>query len=132
MTRTRLANHDVGNGGCIASFKGLRLGDREKPLRRWLTVLHLRRDRSRELAEKKKGTALKQHGRRCCEVCMFDYAARGAGFIECHHVRPVETLEGGTLTRLQNLALLCANCHRMIHARRPWLTPAELQTQLAV
>ena len=27
---------------------------------------------------------------------------------------------GGT-TRLRDLALVCANCHRMLHRRRPWL-----------
>jgi hypothetical protein len=33
----------------------------------------------------------------------------------------------GQKTRLADLALLCANCHRMIHARRPWLTLDELR-----
>ena len=35
--------------------------------------------------------------------------------------RPVSESEG-VKTRLSDLALVCANCHRMIHARRPWLS----------
>ena len=30
-------------------------------------------------------------------------------------------------TRLDDLALVCANCHRMIHARRPWLSLKALR-----
>ncbi|WP_352230624.1 MULTISPECIES: HNH endonuclease [Asaia] len=36
-------------------------------------------------------------------------------------------IEPGTKTKLSDLALLCANCHRMIHARRPWLSLDELR-----
>lgn len=31
---------------------------------------------------------------------------------------------------LDDLALVCANCHRMIHASRPWLTMDELRGTL--
>jgi 5-methylcytosine-specific restriction protein A len=55
------------------------------------------------------------------------YGVRGRGFIEVHHLRPLHTLKPGTKTKLQDLALVCANCHRMIHARRPWLTLNELK-----
>ncbi|MBV9223999.1 MAG: HNH endonuclease [Acidobacteriaceae bacterium] len=101
-----------------------------------MTVLHRKRERSRQLVEKRKEAALKETGKLSCEACGFDFAARygkrGVGFIECHHTKPVETLGDGTPTHLSDLALLCANCHRMIHAKRPWLTIAELKTCLAV
>jgi 5-methylcytosine-specific restriction protein A len=42
----------------------------------------------------------------------------------------VETLGDGMATKLSDLALLCANCHRMIHARRPWLSMDELRAYL--
>jgi 5-methylcytosine-specific restriction protein A len=29
-----------------------------------------------------------------------------------------------------DLRLLCANCHRMVHAKRPWLTMEELAAVL--
>jgi hypothetical protein len=32
----------------------------------------------------------------------------------------------GQKTKLQDLALVCANCHRMLHRRRPWLSIKEL------
>lgn len=96
-----------------------------------VTKLHRQRERSRKLVERKKDVAIKATGRLACEVCGFEYLARygerGRGFIECHHTKPIETLGDGTPTKLADLTLLCANCHRMIHARRPWLTVMELR-----
>ena len=98
---------------------------------RILTRLHRSRERSPELIAKKKASALKVHGRLQCESCSFDfeaqYGSRGAGFIEAHHTKPLHTLSPGDKTRLEDLALLCSNCHRMVHARRPWLTVEELK-----
>ena len=54
-----------------------------------------------------------------CEICNFNYSKkygeRGKGFIECHHKVPLHKLKPNTKTKLSDLALLCANCHRMIH-----------------
>ena len=33
----------------------------------------------------------------------------------------------GDITRINELALVCANCHRMIHAQHPWLAMDELR-----
>jgi hypothetical protein len=54
-------------------------------------------------------------------------AGRGEGFIEVHHAVPVHQLLPDATTKIADLHLLCANCHRMIHARRPWLTVEELK-----
>jgi 5-methylcytosine-specific restriction protein A len=101
---------------------------------RLLTRLHRRRERSRKLVEQRKLKALEELGRLRCEACSFDfeerYGSRGKGFIEAHHTKPVETLVEGSKTKLEDLALLCANCHRMVHATRPWLTVNELQRLL--
>lgn len=103
----------------------------DAPEGRVLTVLHLTRERSRALVERKKAWALRRYGRLACEGCEFDFSAhygdRGQGFLECHHTRPVHTMVEGDRTKLEDLALLCANCHRMVHAKRPWLTVGELQ-----
>ena len=103
----------------------------EAPEGRILTYQHQRRERNRKLVEKRKAQTLRQHGCLCCEACGFDFATRyggrGHGFIECHHTRPVHSLRPGDVTRLADLALLCANCHRMVHAARPWLTVDELK-----
>lgn len=48
--------------------------------------------------EARKERALRANGKLECEVCGFDfhdaYGERGKGFIECHHVRPLESLPG--------------------------------------
>jgi 5-methylcytosine-specific restriction protein A len=98
---------------------------------RVLTRQHRFRERNRVIVERRKAKALREQGSLHCEACSFDFGARygerGSGFIECHHTRPVSTLKPGEKTRLEDLALLCANCHRMIHIRRPWMTVTELR-----
>lgn len=98
---------------------------------RLLTRLHIRRERSRRLVALKKEQAVQAEGRLACECCGFDFAEaygeRGEGFIECHHLRPVAELRPGQRTRLADLALVCSNCHRMIHRRQPWLTLEEVR-----
>jgi predicted HNH restriction endonuclease len=99
---------------------------------RLLTRKHLARERSRELVDSKRKQAIKRHGKLVCEVCGFDfvihYGNRGNGVIECHHTKPVETLTEGHKTHINDLALVCANCHRIIHRKRPWLSVASLKT----
>jgi 5-methylcytosine-specific restriction enzyme A len=96
-----------------------------------LTRFHRVRERNRTLVEKRKKQAQKDGSFRC-EVCEFDfekqYGERGKGFIEVHHTKPVHALVAGSKTRLEDLALVCANCHRMIHSRRPWLSISELRS----
>lgn len=101
---------------------------------RILTRLHRYRERDRKIVQRKKAAFKKQHGRVFCEACGFDferaYGERGAGFIECHHLMPVSELEPAATTKLSDLALLCANCHRMVHAARPWWTLEQVWESL--
>jgi 5-methylcytosine-specific restriction enzyme A len=80
---------------------------------------HQIRERSSALTRKKKVLALRQLGALRCEVCNLVFAEVygpiGEGFIECHHVVPLSKLRPGQATRLADLALVCANCHRMLH-----------------
>lgn len=96
------------------------------------TVQHVRRERSSWLRRKKIEAVA---GQPRCEACDFDfkerYGERGEGFIECHHTIPVSELDPGKLTRVEDLALLCPNCHRMIHASRPWISVDKLRELLA-
>lgn len=82
-----------------------------------------------------KAEALRATGRLICEAGDFDFAdvygERGEGFIEVHHTKAVHTLSEGSVTRLEDLALVRANCHRMIHAVRPWLAVGELRSIIA-
>ncbi len=99
-----------------------------------LTRAHLLRERNPRLVRAKKQRVLQERGKLECEVCGFDfhrtYGERGSGYIECHHVRPLSSLRPTTKTRLADLALVCANCHRMLHGSRPWPTIAELRGSL--
>jgi 5-methylcytosine-specific restriction enzyme A len=98
---------------------------------RLLTRTHLVRERNRALVESKRKQVMKKDGKLLCEVCSFDfvihYGNRGNGFIECHHTQPVETLFEGHKTHVNDLALVCANCHRIIHRGRPWLSVSDLK-----
>ena len=84
---------------------------------RLLTMLHKRRERSRKV----RSELLKLRraaGPLRCELCEGGSRTPIASFeeaeFEAHHMRPVsESTEGKT--RLKDMALLCACCHRLLH-----------------
>ncbi|MBV8970124.1 MAG: HNH endonuclease [Verrucomicrobia bacterium] len=51
----------------------------------------------------------------------------GHNFAECHHVLPISEVGESRQTKVRDLAVVCSNCHRMLHRRRPWLTVSELR-----
>ena len=78
---------------------------------------HRKIERNRTAAR----NAKKFHGTRC-QACELEFAERygeiGKGFIEAHHLRPIATLEEGVPVKYDvaaDFAVLCSNCHRMIH-----------------
>lgn len=79
---------------------------------------HRRFERNRTIVNRKKRAALRI-GQLHCEVCGFDfvavYGSLGFGFIECHHVVPLHVNAQPKRTTLDDLALVCSNCHRMLH-----------------
>lgn len=99
-------------------------------------VSHFRIDRSRKLRAARVAQHLEQHGSVFCENCSFDFAERyptlGEGFIEVHHKKPLALLMPNEKTYLSDLMLLCANCHRMIHRKRPPLAPEVLKAHTAL
>ena len=102
---------------------------------RILAGLHLYRERDQKIVSRKKRDVLAKVGRLECETCGFDfdrtYGDRGKGFAEVHHIKPVSKLRPGEKTKFSDLAILCANCHRMIHATKDWLSLDELRTILS-
>lgn len=96
-----------------------------------LTRLHRLRERNPATIRRKKDQAQRETGRLVCEACGFDflevYGELGEGFAECHHLVQLSRLPGRTLTRLADLAIVCANCHRMLHRSREWLTILALR-----
>jgi hypothetical protein len=79
--------------------------------------------------------AKRAHGYRCA-VCGFDFALAygdlGTDFIEAHHrnplsERPEVEWSSELTTSIEGIAVVCANCHRMIHRRRPAITVEDLR-----
>lgn len=83
-------------------------------------ALHLKRERSSSLRKAKVDNFFKLKGSIHCELCEVSldnlYPARlASGFIEVHHIRPISSLAESSPTTLEELMLLCPNCHRMVH-----------------
>jgi 5-methylcytosine-specific restriction protein A len=87
--------------------------------RQVLYKLHKVRERDSRIIQTKKDQALSLTGFLMCEACTFDfykfYGEIGKGFIECHHRTPLSKFKAESKTTLEDLALVCSNCHRMIH-----------------
>ncbi len=99
-----------------------------------LTRLHRIRERSSKLAREAKKAALQRAGKLACEACGTVFAERygpkADGIIDVHHKKPLHTLRAGDRTRLEDLALLCANCHRVVHSSRTWLSVEDVASML--
>lgn len=86
-----------------------------------LVTIHIDKEIARRnkyvVLEAKKKALKKGNGRILCECCNFDflefYGEMGYGFIECHHKKFIS--EGERITRITDLAMVCPNCHRMLH-----------------
>lgn len=93
--------------------------------------LHKHIERDSKITRIKKNQYLKKHGKLDCEVCSFDfyktYGELGKGFIECHHRKPLKEIQEESETMLKDLALVCANCHRMLHRSLDTLSIEELK-----
>lgn len=79
-------------------------------------IAHMVKERNRKIVNEKKQQAIKRN-LFFCEVCDFSFpSVYNAEFIECHHLIPIS--EGGEReTTLDDLALVCSNCHRMLHKK---------------
>ena len=78
--------------------------------------------------------AKRVHGYKC-QACNFEfknkYGEFGKDYIECHHEnvlseRPEEEWNEFVKTSINDVKVLCSNCHRMVHHRRPALSFLEL------
>lgn len=92
---------------------------------------HKFRERNLKVVQIAKQNFKNQNGRLFCQVCEFDFEKKygeiGVDFIEVHHTIPVSEMQAGHITKIEDLAMLCANCHRMAHKKRPWLKMKELK-----
>lgn len=99
-------------------------------------VLHWRRERSEKLKKAKRDSVMQEKGCLACESCGFDFALEygllAPDYCEFHHLTPLSELQPNAKTALSDLAVVCSNCHSVIHLNRPMLTPKELATKLRV
>jgi 5-methylcytosine-specific restriction protein A len=102
---------------------------------RLLTQKHMRRERSaglrKALLKNRQGDAL------YCDVCgnaheTLSPELREAAF-EAHHIVPIAAVGEGK-TKLSEVALLCATCHRLLHrliaVKRRWVGLAEAKERI--
>lgn len=98
-----------------------------KPIMR----LHQSRERDPKIIKQKKDQVFSKTGKLECEICSMDfeetYGKHGRGFAECHHKNPLSLRDKNEETSLCDLAIVCSNCHRMLHRKRQWLTLNDLK-----
>ena len=96
-------------------------------------VRHFIRERNAEIVKHKKQQAIKNNNLKC-EVCTFSFENKyNKTFIECHHIIPIgQTEVEERETTLDDLALVCSNCHRMLHIKfdAKYLTIAQLRKRI--
>ncbi|KIQ02981.1 hypothetical protein RU07_10435 [Agrobacterium tumefaciens] len=94
---------------------------------RWLTGRHRFRDARLRKRLLQRSKELR------CEICdfvppLFDRDMQES-FFEAHHRVPIAAAEGSVSTKVCDMSLLCASCHRFIHrliaAEKCWVTPTD-------
>ncbi|WP_459625475.1 HNH endonuclease [Burkholderia sp. 3C] len=98
---------------------------------RLITELHSRRERQPKLRERLLSSR-RSSGKLFCEMCgappLSTNAELKEAHFEAHHIIPLSNT-GIRITGISDLALLCANCHRLLHraiaVEKRWLTVAE-------
>lgn len=95
---------------------------------------HKKRERNKKIVDLKKNNAFISNPDLPCEICRFSffkkYGNSGLKFIEAHHIKPLSESDDKVKTKTEDLILICSNCHKMIHRKRPWLTVKEIKKLL--
>ena len=94
--------------------------------------MRLVKHRSRERGLRRaKLDAASGNGHLVCEVpgCGFDFEERcralGRGYAQVHHLTPLASLDGPAPVTLGDLAVVCANCHSIVHANPAEAMPVD-------
>ncbi|HMK18417.1 MAG TPA: HNH endonuclease [Chitinophagaceae bacterium] len=99
-----------------------------------LYKLHKVRERDGKIITRKKEQVWTLYGKLACEACIFEfegyYGSIGKGYIECHHRTPLANFKVAKKTTLDDLAVVCSNCHRMLHRRIDTITVEDLKTMI--
>jgi hypothetical protein len=96
--------------------------------------LHPVTERNRAVVASKKAQAMVVNSSLDCEVCGFNFATvygdLGGDFCEVHHRVPLRDLEEPVSTSLDDLAILCSNCHSIIHRTKPLMSVEKFRARL--
>lgn len=96
---------------------------------------HLVRERDPSLVAAKKRLVKKLYGYLSCECCGLSSKSfprkLGDSCFEAHHKNPISGMKEDSNTRLDDLAILCANCHRMAHSTVPLISIGDLAGKLS-
>jgi hypothetical protein len=110
----------------------------EFPEGKQVYALHARYERDAARVKKAKESHKKKHlGALPCSVCGFDFKAKygelGEGFAEVHHAIPLADYAklNKQTTQEKDLVVVCSNCHRMLHRKKPALDINMLSNLLA-
>lgn len=80
---------------------------------------HIRRERNNKLIFTAKKQFKEKHGKLYCQICNFNFTEKyghlGNDFIEAHHLKAVSEMIDGDKTKIEDLIMVCSNCHSMIH-----------------
>lgn len=102
---------------------------------RLLTRIHVYKERDKGFAARaKRHYKAINGGKLICECCGMDpvalYGANGERCMEAHHKIPIEELQPDSITRVDEMAIVCASCHRVIHSQKPCIPVEELAAAL--
>jgi hypothetical protein len=85
--------------------------------------IHRSRERDPRLTAEAKRLFRARKGQLFCEVCGFSfsetYGELGREFIESHHLKPLSEVKPGEQTDVDDLLMVCSNCHSMLHRGDP-------------
>jgi hypothetical protein len=82
------------------------------------------RSRNQKLINDAKENFKQKHGHLHCEVCNFNFIefygkTDSDNLIEAHHTIPLSQYDDLNLTAIDNIRMVCPNCHRMLHSNKP-------------
>jgi len=98
-----------------------------------ITAIHKRRERSskirKEIIKKRKAS-----NTLFCDICgittQFNSPVEDTAIFECHHINLLSQT-GEVKTKIEDVAFICANCHRALHSlivkEKRWIKPDEIK-----
>ncbi|HJN14517.1 MAG TPA: hypothetical protein QGH10_03445 [Armatimonadota bacterium] len=89
--------------------------------------IHQETRRTRRRNPKLRRLALDHYELRC-PVCKDDYSRlgdRGSSVVDVHHLNPLASADSPREITVDDVRVVCATCHRLVHTEDPPLTPEE-------